>query len=530
LETYEQLKSYVIQLKEDVVRARYSKTEIDEAKDRLQRVKQIDELGSNDSEDTIPLMKQIWLQLVKALLLQKNFKNSSNPPVTFEMTPDASKEPIASLARGECSKLSRLCLEDGELVRPFAERCKSELRYCTWLRELHAAPPSRDHFANDHSREIMKQVDDDIDTQLFTALATSLPPSLAYMRSNVEERSRIGSKFSALCLALEGEANFQKENTNSRSKLSYLDNTQEEQEHSANVALATRIAKDPRGVPVSERITESYKKNVSTDFKLGKRDKRRLDDEEEDSEEKEEPAKVQRILKQQSEEVDPLVGELWNRLFVLESQKARTTAQGNLPCFDFAKGRCKLNPCKYSHASVPDTDSSSSSRSSRPPSPPRERYRSRSPRRKQLPVRFQLSPPPRKDTSYQPFPRGGGKKGGSGGKSGSWKGGKGYNRDRIYEVNPSPGYRGKGAQDRNEPYIPETPPFPPNDHPTACFSMWDTSKCIDRSCKAKHGSSGREGKRDCPSMRIKSHCPFLWQTRGCDFYHGQNHHHGRKNE
>jgi hypothetical protein len=46
----------------------------------------------------------------------------------------------------------------------------------------------------------------------------------------------------------------------------------------ANVALASRIAKDPRGTPVTERISETYKKNVSTDFKLMKRDKRRLED------------------------------------------------------------------------------------------------------------------------------------------------------------------------------------------------------------------------------------------------------------
>jgi hypothetical protein len=326
---------------------------------------------------------------------------------------------------------------------------------------------------NDHSKVVTKQIDDDIDTQLFTALSASLPSQLAYMRSNVEERSRVGAKFSALCLALEGEADFQKENNNSRSKISYLDNNNDE--HSANVALTTRIAKDPRGTPVTERITESYQKNVSTDFKLRKRDKRRLD-EEEDNDEKDEPPIVQKILKQQPEEVDPLVKELWNRLYVLESHKVRSNAQGDLPCFDFAKGRCTRLPCGFSHAPVQETDSSSSNRSTRQPSPARERYRSRSPRRTQLPVRFQHSSPPRKDTSYQHHPRSGGKKGGGGGKSSSWKGGKGYGKERIYEVNSSPGYRGKGAQDRNEPYIPETPPFPPNAHPTACFSMWDTSK------------------------------------------------------
>jgi hypothetical protein len=80
LDTYEKIKSYRIHLKVDIVKARYSPTEIDEAKERLQRIKQIESHGSNDSEDTIPLMKQIWLQLVQALLLQKTFKNSGLPP------------------------------------------------------------------------------------------------------------------------------------------------------------------------------------------------------------------------------------------------------------------------------------------------------------------------------------------------------------------------------------------------------------------------------------------------------------------
>ncbi len=134
--------------------------------------------------------------------------------------------------------------------------------------------------------------------------------------------------------------------------------------------------------------------------------------------------------RQQSEEVDPLVEELWNSLYVLESQNVRSNAQGDIPCFHFAKGRCTNSPCGFSHAPVQESDSY---RGTRQPPPARERYRSRSPRRKQLPVRFQLSPTHRKESSFeQP-------------------------------------YRGGGGKDDAE--------FPPNDHPTACFQMFDTSKC-----------------------------------------------------
>ena len=407
-------------------------------------------------------------------------------------------------------------------MRPFAERCKSELRYCTWLRELHAPAVSRDAQAEAQSREMAKHIDDDIDTQLFIALASSLPPQLAYMRANVEERSRVGSKFSALCLALEGEADFLKESNNSRTNISYLDNHHDE--HSANVALATRIAKDPRGVPVTERITESYKKDVSTDYKMKKRDKRRLE-EVDDSDDKEEPPKVHKIHQDPQQPLAHIVKDLWNHVMVLDSQKSKFTSQRDLPCFNFAKGNCRLNDCKYSHANSPSNDDSSSSsrRKSAQQSSPPTRYRSRSPRKKQLPVRFQLSPPPpaRKETAFfKQSNRGYGGKGGAGG-----KGGKGYGSgSRIYEVNPGPGRRGKGAADQQEPYTPKTPQWPPNDHPTACFKMYDVSKCSDKDCTSYHGISARDTARDCPALRTKSHCPRLWQQRGCGFYHEKNNH------
>ena len=242
-------------------------------------------------------------------------------------------------------------------------------------------------------------------------------------------------------------------------------------------------------------------------------------------------AMIKKIQQKSTRFIDPqqpldhIVKDLWNHVMVLDSQKSKFTSQRDLPCFNFAKGNCRLNDCKYSHATSPSNDDSSSSsrRKSAQQSSPPTRYRSRSPRKKQLPVRFQLSPPPpaRKETAFfKQSNRGYGGKGGAGG-----KGGKGYGSgSRIYEVNPGPGRRGKGAADQQEPYTPKTPQWPPNDHPTACFKMYDVSKCSDKDCTSYHGMSARDTARDCPALRTKSHCPRLWQQRGCGFYHEQNNH------
>ena len=145
LETYEEIQAYRWQLKEDLRQADYTEEELMAATLRLEKIKTIEDRNGNNSESMIPLMKEIWLQLVKTLLLQKNNKAAGSAPVTFDRTPLASKEPIASLARGECSKLTRLIMEDGEMIRNFAARCKSELRFCNWLRELHAPPRETVH-------------------------------------------------------------------------------------------------------------------------------------------------------------------------------------------------------------------------------------------------------------------------------------------------------------------------------------------------------------------------------------------------
>ena len=249
-------------LKTQVQNADYSEDEIKEATQRLQKIKQIENRGNNESENTVSQMKDIWKQLVQALLLQKS-KSRDAPSVTFVNTLTASKEPIAKIARAECSKLNRLVLGEGEDIRAFSARCRSEELYCAWLRALHAPTPSLLQ-GGSQIDALTKHIDEDIDENLFVVLASALPLSLAYMRANIERDSQYGSKFQALRLAIEGEADFLKVQI---AKVAFLDSHQ----HMAAVALATRIAKDPNGAPVSENITENYQKNCFHKFQTQER-------------------------------------------------------------------------------------------------------------------------------------------------------------------------------------------------------------------------------------------------------------------
>ncbi len=85
---------------------------------------------------------------------------------------------------------------------------------------------------------MMKQIDEDIDAQLFDVLASALPTTQAYMRSSVQDKHRVGEKFSALCLALEAEADFLRQNKNRHSKIYFLEDTNR---HTALVPLDTEI-------------------------------------------------------------------------------------------------------------------------------------------------------------------------------------------------------------------------------------------------------------------------------------------------
>jgi hypothetical protein len=73
-DTYETLRACREQLKEDILNDDYTTEEIDQAAFRLEKIKNIDSRGGNESEDCLPLMKRLWLQLVQALLLQKDDK------------------------------------------------------------------------------------------------------------------------------------------------------------------------------------------------------------------------------------------------------------------------------------------------------------------------------------------------------------------------------------------------------------------------------------------------------------------------
>ena len=141
--------------------------EIEKAKARLSRIKVIG--GGEESEDTLPLMTKIWVQLVRALLLHKlSNRQSGAAPITFLTTPTISTESIALFARMECGKLNRLALQQGEDVRVFSARCRQEERYCAWLRTMHE-PETPDAAQTAASR----LVDVDVDSSLFGVLCAS---------------------------------------------------------------------------------------------------------------------------------------------------------------------------------------------------------------------------------------------------------------------------------------------------------------------------------------------------------------------
>ena len=476
-DTYESLRACREQLKEDILNDDYSTEEIDQAAFRLEKIKKIDSRGGSESENSIPLMKGLWLQLVQALLLQKDDKNHPTTPTTFEGTPTADKGPIGSLAREECANLNRLKLISPELIRSFAERCKFEFRFCTWLRMLHEPPPSRDASFLRLQSELKKQIDEDMDKQLYLVLSSALPFGLAYMRSTIDVNTRVGAKFSALCLAIEGEADFQSANINPEQRISFLDShrQREQEDHTANVTLTTRIAKDPKGVPVSENISESYRKEVSTNFRLKESDKRRRNEDDEEPDEKEESPSVHAI----NSELLDINADLLKQIMVLQKTTDRLSARKYLPCFDFEnKGKCEKDPCPFMHAEN-SKSSSSSSRSSNTSLNRSQRARNKSPLRESEPshqqsrfARHQNRSPQRNDGSPVHF-----------------------------------------QQRENYPLQVDTT--------DACESMIYTSSCADSDCQRYHGVSNLDPGAPLCWYTYKDWCPYLYSEEGCRFHHNQ---------
>jgi hypothetical protein len=90
------------------------------------------------------------------------------------------------------------------------------------------------------------------------------------------------------------------------------------------------------GVPISESITESYRKDVSTNFKLKKSDKRRRKEEEDEVEEKAELPAVHTMS-----DIQPEIKELWNLVMLLKRSSDLKQTRNALPCFDFCKRKMR---------------------------------------------------------------------------------------------------------------------------------------------------------------------------------------------
>jgi hypothetical protein len=144
MQKYWDINQYREKLKEDILQAEYTEEELSQAERRIEKIKQIESRGKSEIEDPTLQMKEIWKQLVQALLLLK-CKTQGTSPITFKNTPSASKEPIGRITRDECGNLNRLEIAEGEPLRSFSLRCRHEQRYCMWLRALHAPPPLYRH-------------------------------------------------------------------------------------------------------------------------------------------------------------------------------------------------------------------------------------------------------------------------------------------------------------------------------------------------------------------------------------------------
>ena len=515
--------SKIKNLELELEKAEYSPKEIKKATARLQRIKDMDQ-QTDESEDTILQMSIIWKQLVQALLLLKLApKSQSGTPISFESTPKASKEPIATLWRYECGKLGRLVMGDAETVRSFSVRCRAEERYCVWLSTLHVLDSKDHNFASQAGT--YRQMACDVDEQLCVVLSSVVPTSYAYMRANVEKDAPIGGKFAALCLAIEGEADFQKEHPSQTNTVSFLETSRE---HMVNVALASRIAKDPMGVPLKENQTESYSKTVSTEYGMKKKKKPREEKEEGEKEEQDTVLTLQ-------PDPTPYFEHLWNRVLALEADNSQpesaplviatkqATTRVKLACFDFRrKGTCERGEkCDFAHDATnhqaPAEKFTKNRATSRSP-PPRHseglgRAKSRSPRREN-------HSPPRRDTharhahstpsrSYPPreeyysrdrrprreYEGKGGGKGGKGGK-GHGRGSSSYEQQRVM------------------------PHSPPSDN--TCRAMWHISCCHDKQCRRDHGiSAGDSSINECSRVQNNTWCSFLWSPNGCNRHHGR---------
>ena len=355
-ETFLFVSKRIQRVENELLEAIYSDKQVVKATARLERIKKW-EKQKDESEDTVPQMMGIWRQLAQALLLQKlalSKPAKDSAVVSFENVPSTSKEPIATLWRFECGKLSRLMMGAKETVRTFASRCKNEERYCAWLATLHVLEENDTKFAS--QLVIFDQMKSDNDSHLFIALSAAIPAAYALMRLLVERDAPEGTKFAALCIAIEGEANFVNEHTPQTTTVSFLDASQE---HMANVALASRIAKDPRGKPVKESHSESYSKSVSTDYEMkAKREKRKKPEQGDESEG--ETLEPEGVMALQSYD-NPHFEHLWNRVLALEASgtpavplviapKRSTT----LACFDFRnKGKCERGEqCHFLHDST----------------------------------------------------------------------------------------------------------------------------------------------------------------------------------
>ena len=233
-----------------------------------------------------------------------------------------------------------------EDVREFGARCKEGLQYASWVRGL----ATIDQAAQCCERET--------DERLFEILADSLPKTHRFLYF-AGQTVKIGSRFGALRVLLEGEAHKLKKN---EPKITF----EEEGKEHGLVALNSRLARDPAGKATSETCLESYSKNVKTRYEpqggLNKQPKKKRRKVSHDSSSEEEPPADVAVVTAEN---------IYEQVMAI----AEKNAASKLECFKFAKGNCRDEQCRWSQDSSSKNSDRRTSQSGREATRPAENIR-----------------------------------------------------------------------------------------------------------------------------------------------------------
>ena len=472
---YDSLLESTKKLGEEIHTITYSDDEIVAATERHKR--DLSFSTPPKEEDTKHKLKEVWHQMVLALLLQK-LKTSATPQdVTFEGASKLSLQPLVLFTEDQKQKCSRLSITPGDSTRQFAEQLQEEQLFCEWLHEL-----STDRSLSEDKRTKKRaKANASVDQLLFTPLALALSSSQAFLRHTAERDAAPGKRFSALKTMIDNDASFKREHqTPSKTE------TEDDSARNLKGVLAIgagRLSRKPGGEATEEEIVETRSTTSKTLFKNRDAHKSAQSAKggkkvefESDSDVEERPAQAL-VLKEAGHKQSDTAPNADSIESIAVQVFAMQTAQKKGVCYAFQKtGTCPNDACSYKHERLQQPLSD-------PPTTKWAGKRQRSPQRDRSPPQHNEQPreqaKPRRDAPYAKDTR-------------QFRGGKGRDRQR-------------------EPNFPKQPD-------SACKEMWDTSNCTNQSCRKLHGLY-KASSKVCEARLRKIPCRHLWMEKGCGFDH-----------